>query len=81
MVGVMMRIHQVRHLVAHAIGGGDFVDRPLEVAADRRRRVEEHDAFPRCQERGLVRSVGHPVQVPLDAADKIAAVIQSRTEG
>jgi len=43
-------------------------------------RVEEHDAVPRCQERGLVRPVGHPVQVPLDAADKIAAVVQSRTE-
>ena len=42
--------------------------------------LEEHDAFPRCQERGLVRPVGHPVQVPLDAADKIAAVVQSRTE-
>ena len=80
MVGVMMRIHQVRHLVAHAIGGGDFVDRPLEVAADRRRCVEEDDAFPRCQERGLVRPVGHPVEVPLDATDKIALVVERRTE-
>lgn len=30
-VGVMVRVDEVSHLVAHAIGGGDRVDRALDV--------------------------------------------------
>ena len=35
-VGVVMGVDQVRHLVGHAVGGGDLVDGPLEVVADGR---------------------------------------------
>ena len=43
-VGVVVRVDEVSDLVADAVGGRDFVDRPLDVVADRRRRVEHHDA-------------------------------------
>src|SRR5450432_1181987 len=70
----------MRDLVAHAIGGRHLVDRSLDVAADRGRRVEQHDAICRGQKRRLVDAVGYPVEVPLDATDIVALVIQRRAE-
>jgi hypothetical protein len=42
-VGVVVRVDEVVDLVADAVGGGDLVDGPLDVVADRGRRVEQHD--------------------------------------
>src|SRR5919204_6728008 len=53
-VGVVVRVDEVCDLVADAVGGRDLVDGALDVVADRRRRVEQHDAVRRCQERGLI---------------------------
>ena len=50
-VGVVVRVDEVRHLVAHAIGGGDLIDGPLDVVTDGGRRVEQDDAVRSGQER------------------------------
>ena len=71
-VGVVVRVDEVRHRVGHAVGGGDLVDGPLQVVADGRGRVEQHDAVPGGQERRLVGAVGDPVQVPLHPPDVVA---------
>ena len=39
-VGVVVRVDQVGHRVAHALGGGDLVHGPPQVVADGRWRVE-----------------------------------------
>src|SRR6266849_381829 len=44
MIGVVMRVHEVRDLVAHAVLGGNLVHRALDVPTDRWRRVEQYDA-------------------------------------
>src|SRR6516225_12450163 len=59
-VGVMVRVAEVIDLVADPVGGGDLVDRALDVVADRRRRVQQHDAVRGRQERALVGAVGDP---------------------
>ena len=81
MVGVVMGIDQVRHRVGHAVGGGDLVDGPPQVLADRGGRVEQHDAVWGGQERRLVDAVGHPVQIPLHAPDEVTLVVEGRAEG
>ncbi len=81
MVGVVMGVDEVRHLVAHAVGLCDLVDRPLEVVPDARRGIEEDDAVRRRQEGRLIDAVGDPVQVPLDAADVVALRVGRRPEG
>ena len=43
-VGVVMRVDEVCDLAADAVRGGDLVDRPLNVVADGRGRVEQDDA-------------------------------------
>src|SRR6476469_1581225 len=67
-------------LVADAVGGCDLVDGALDVVADRRRRVEQHDAVGGGQERRLVGAVGDPVEVPLDAAHVVTLLLQRRPE-
>src|SRR2546425_10206375 len=47
---------------------------------DARRRVEEDDAVRRRQEGGLVDAVGDPVEVPLNAPDVVALLVESRAE-
>ena len=79
-VGVVVRVDEVGDLVADAVGGGDLVDGALDVVADRRRRVEQHDAVRGRQERRLVGAVGDPVQVPLDAADVVALLVERGAE-
>ena len=79
-VGVVVRVDEMSDLVADAVGRRDLVDGPLDVAADRRRRVEQHDAVRRRQERRLVGAVGDPVQVPLDAADVVALLVERGAE-
>jgi len=79
-VAVVVRVDEVVDLVADAVGSGDLVDRALDVVADRRRRVEQHDAVRRCQERALVGAVGDPVQVPLHAADVVALLVERWAE-
>ena len=54
MVVVVVRVDQVRHAVGHPVGGGDLVHGASQVAADGRRRVEQHDAVAGGQERRLV---------------------------
>jgi hypothetical protein len=79
-VGVMVRVDEVVDLVADAVGGGDLVDRPLDVVADGGRCVEHDDAVRRGQERALVGAVRNPVEVPFDAADVIALLVERRAE-
>jgi hypothetical protein len=79
-VGVVVGVDEVGHGVGHAVGGGDLVDGPLQVAADGRGGVEQDDAVGGGQERGLVDAVGDVVQVPLDASDLVALVVQGRAE-
>ena len=79
-VGMVMGVDEVRHRVGHALGGGDLVDGPPQVAADARGRVEQHHAVLGGQERAVVDAVGDPVQVPLHASDVIALLVEGRTE-
>jgi len=80
MVGVVVRVHEVRDLVAHAVLGGDLVHGPLDVATDRRRRVEQHDTVPRRQKGRLVQAVGDPVEVSLDATDVESLLVEGGAE-
>jgi len=75
-VGVVVRVDQVGDLVAHAVCGGDLVHGALDVVTDRGRRVEQNDAVRGGQERRLVCAVGDPVEVPLDAADVVALLVE-----
>ncbi len=75
MVVMVMGVDQVRHPVGHALGGGDLVYRALQVVADGRGRVEQHDAVRGGQERRLVDAVGDPVQVPLYAPDVVTLLV------
>jgi hypothetical protein len=70
----------VRDLVAHAVRGGDLVDGPLQVVADGGRRIEQDDAVRGREERRLIHTVGDPVEVPLDASDVVALLVESRPE-
>ena len=79
-VGVVVGVNQVGDGVAQALGGGNLVDCPLQVVADGRGRVEQHHAVRGGQERRVVDAVGDPVQVPLDAADVIALIVQGWAE-
>ena len=79
-VGMVVRVDEVGHLVADAVCRRDLVDGPLDVVADRRRRIEQDDAVRGRQERRLVGAVGDPVQVPLDAADVVALLVQRGAE-
>src|SRR5215472_16492747 len=66
----------IRSLVAHAVGGGDLVHGPLQVVADCRGRVEQHDAVAGGHERRLLSAVGDAVEVPLHASHVVALVIE-----
>ena len=79
-VGVVVRVDEVGDLVADAVCRRDLVDGPLDVVADRRGRVEQDDAVRGREERRLVGAVGDPVQVPLDAADVVALLVQGGAE-
>ena len=79
-VGVMVRVDEVRNRVGHAVGRGDLVHGPADVVADARRRVEHHHAVPGGQERGLVDAVGDVVQVPLHPPDVIPLIVESRAQ-
>src|SRR4029079_11746482 len=76
----MVRVDEVADLVAYAVGRCDLVDRTLNVVPDRRRRVEDHDTLRGGQERRLVGAVGNPVEVPLDAADVVALLVEGGAE-
>src|SRR5579864_1069449 len=76
----MVRVDQVLDLVADAVRGGDLVDRPLDVVADRRRRVEQYNPIRRGQERALICAVGDVIQVSLDAADVVVLLVQRGAE-
>src|SRR5690348_7663115 len=80
MVGVMVAIDQIGDLVADTVRGGDLVDGAPDVVADRGRGVEKHDTVRRCQERRLVRPVGDPVEVSLDATDVVTVLVKSWAE-
>jgi hypothetical protein len=58
MVGVVVGVDEVGHRVAHALGGGDLVHGPLQLVADGRRSVEQHDAVSCGQERRVLVTVG-----------------------
>jgi len=79
-VGVVMGVDQVGHRAGHAVGGGDLVHRPPQVAADGRGRVEQHDPVAGGQERQLVDAVSDPVQIPLDPPDVIALIVEGRAQ-
>jgi hypothetical protein len=50
-VGVVVGVDEMSHFVAHAVCFGDLVHCALDVVTDRWRRVEEHHAVLRDQER------------------------------
>ena len=79
-VGVVMRVDQAGHRIAHAVGRGDLVHRPPQVVADGRGRVEQHYAVAGGQERRLVDAVGDPVQVPLDTSDVVPLIVEGWAE-
>ena len=79
-VGVVVGVDEVGHRAGHAVGGGDLVHRPPQVAADGRGRVEQHDAVLGGQERRLVDAVGDPVEVPVDTSDVVPLLVQGRAE-
>ena len=79
-VGVVVRVDEVGDLVADAVGGGDLIHGALEVVPDGGRRVEQDDAVRRRQERRLVRAVGDPVEVPLDASDVVALLVEGGSQ-
>ena len=79
-VGVVVRVDEVGHLVADAVGRGDLVDGPPDVVADGRRGVEQHDAVGCGQERRLVGAVGHRIEVPLDTLHVVALLVQGGAE-
>ncbi len=80
MVGVVVRVDQVRHPSGHPVGGGDLVHGAPQVAPDGRGRVEQHDAVVGGEERRLVDPVGDPLQVPLHPADVVPLVVQGRAD-
>jgi hypothetical protein len=63
-IGIVMGIDEVRHPVVRAVRGGDLVYRPLDIATQAGRRIEQDDAGARRQERALVRPVRDPVEIP-----------------
>ena len=79
-VGVVVGVDEVRDPVADAVGGGDLVDRALDVVTDRGRRVEQDDAVRGGQERRLVGAVGDPVEVLLDPSDVVALLVEGGAE-
>jgi hypothetical protein len=79
-IGVVMRVDEVRDPIAGAVGGGDLIDRPLDVVAETGGRVEQDDALGGGQERGLVGPVGDPVEVPVDSPDVVPLLVDSRAE-
>jgi hypothetical protein len=79
-VGVVVRVDDVGHLVGHTVVRRDPVDGPLQVAPDRRWRVEQHDALPGGQEGRLVGAVGDPVEVLLHPPDEVALRVERRAE-
>ena len=79
-VGVVVGVDEVRDLVAHAVGGGDLVDRALDVVTDGRRRIEQDNAVLRREEGGLVGAVSDPVEVPLDTPDVVALLVEGGPE-
>jgi hypothetical protein len=44
-IRMVMGVHEMRDGVVDAFGLGDFVHRPAEIVADRRRGVEEDDSL------------------------------------
>ena len=82
-IGMVMRVNQMRDGVADAFSLGDFVHRPAEIVADRRRHVEEDDPLVGGQECRLVGPVGDPEQVPFNSPDVITLLVQGQvtTEG
>ena len=80
MIGVVMRIDEMRHLVADAVGGGDLIYGPLDVVTDGGRRVEQDDAVVCRQERRLVGPVRDPVEVPLDSPDVVPLLVDRGAE-
>jgi hypothetical protein len=79
-VGVVMRVHDVRHLVRRARARRDLIDRALEVVADGRGRVEQHHAIAGGQEGRLVGAVGDPVEVLLHLPDVVALRVERRAQ-
>jgi hypothetical protein len=80
-VGLVVGVHQVGHLVGHAVVGADLVDGPLQVVPDGRGRVEQHHAVAGGEERRLVGAVGDPVQVPLHPANEVILLVDGGAEG
>lgn len=79
-VGVVVGVDEVGDTVADAVGGRDLVDRPLDVAPDRRRRVEQDDPVRRGEERRLVGPVGDPIEIAFHAADVVAPLVERGSE-
>src|SRR5437868_1112403 len=71
-----MRVDEMRHLVAHAIGSSDLVDGALNVVSDGWRSVEQHDSVSSGEERRLVNAVGDPVEISLDASNVVASIVE-----
>ena len=81
MVGMVVRVDQVRYLIAHSIFVGYIVNRALEVSANSGRRIEEDDTLAGSEKSGLVGPVRDPVEVALDASDVVSLAIQRWSKG
>lgn len=77
-VGVRVRVDQVRDLRRTAVGPRHLGDRPQKVVPDRRRRVDQGDAVPGAEEHRLVEAVGDPVEVSADPADEVPRIVEVR---
>src|SRR5712672_1951166 len=75
MIRVVVSVDEILHLVADAVGGGDLVDRALNVVANSRRRVEYHYAILGGHKRRLIGGVGNPVEILLYASDVVALCV------
>ena len=80
MVRVVVRIDEIRHFIADAVGKSDVVDGPLDIAADGGGCIEQDDAVARRHERTLVDPIGDSVEIPLDPPDVVALLADPGAE-
>jgi len=74
-VGAVVRVDEVGHRVAYAVGSGDLVHGPPQVwPMDGC--VEQRDAVPGGQERRLVGAIGDSAEVPHDTSDVVPLIVE-----
>src|SRR4051812_32024451 len=77
---MVVRVDEVRDLVGQAVGGCDLIDSSLDVVADGRRRIKQHNTIWCRQECGLIGAVRKPVEIALDLPHVVTLLVKSRAE-